>query len=298
MPLYAKSLKHSARQAMRDAAPPAFLVTLVYLLLTQVLANVVYAVVPDTSSSLLFDQGGWLPLFLTILLSMYQSVMSFGYSCWALHTARGEQSGLGALLDGFGMVGRVLLMEVRISLCVLAWGLLLAGGYLMLLLPVILLTDGVGAVVYIAVLTALFYAATLVIGLRYALAHFLLCDYPEAGAGRAVRRSVEMLRGHMWELCRLYLSFWPWYLLTALLSLAAVCVSLLPMLGQLTGLLQSGSLDGFSLVVQTAISGTLATALSMLISTPVKLFFQPYRSVSVANFYRELSGERTAQATF
>lgn len=297
MPLYAKSLKRSAREAMRTAAPPAFLVTLIYLLLTQVLSEVVYTAVPDTSSALLFDQGGWMPLFLTILLAIYQTVMAFGYSCWALHTARGEQPGLGALMEGFGMVGRVLLMQVRIFLCVVGWTLLLAMGYIALIFPFFLLSGSMLGSAIVVLLTLVFYVASLLVGLRYDLAHFLLCDYPEAGAGRAVRRSAEMLRGHLWDLVRLYLAFWPWYLLSGVLSLAALGVAALPVLSQLTSLLQTGSFDSMLVLIQTAASGVLASAASMLISLPLKLFFQPYQRISIAHFYRALSFEQTAQTT-
>lgn len=236
MPLYAKSLKRSAREAMRTAAPPAFLVTLIYLLLTQVLSEVVYTAVPDTSSALLFDQGGWMPLFLTILLAIYQTVMAFGYSCWALHTARGEQPGLGALMEGFGMVGRVLLMQVRIFLCVVGWTLLLAMGYIALIFPFFLLSGSM--------------------------------------LGSAI---VVLLSG--------------------VLSLAALGVAALPVLSQLTSLLQTGSFDSMLVLIQTAASGVLASAASMLISLPLKLFFQPYQRISIAHFYRALSFEQTAQTT-
>ncbi len=301
MPLHAKTLKASAREAMRNTVPPAFLVTLIYLLLTQVLVEVVYAVMPSaTLDDLFYGQGSGtlMALFLTILLIIYQAVMNFGYSCWALRTARGEESGLSTLMDGFGMVGRVLLMEITITLSILGWTLLLAMGYALLVVPVMLTIHGTAGLFAIVLLTLIFYVAVFAVGLRYDLAHFLLCDHPDAGAGKAVRRCLDMIHGRLWALMKLYLSFWPWYLLTLLLALAVVGISLVPVLGEFMGLFHAGSVDAISLLIQTAMSGMLATAASMLLSIPLKLFFQPYQRITVANFYRALSLEGAAQAPF
>ena len=65
------------------------------------------------------------------------------------------------------------------------------------------------------------YAAVFAIMLRYAMAPYLLADYPDDGAGAAVRRSVEMMRGRKWELFKLYVSFLGWELLGVLLTLLA-----------------------------------------------------------------------------
>lgn len=301
MPLHPKTLKASAREAMRAAAPPAFLVTLIYLLLTQVLTEVVYAVMPSaTIDDLFYGQGGGTltALFLTVLLIIYQAVMTFGYSCWALRTARGEAAGLGALMEGFGMVGRVLLMEITITLSILGWTLLLAMGYALLVVPAMLVFSYSAGLVVLVLLTLAFYAAVFAVGLRYDLAHFLLCDYPDAGAGKAVRRCLDMIHGRLWPLMKLYLSFWPWYLLTLLLGVAVVVIALLPVLGECIGFYQTGSLDAMSILITTAMSGALATAASTLLSIPLKLFFQPYQRIAVANFYRALSLEGAAQAPF
>ena len=299
MPLHPKTLKASAREAMRNAAPPAILVTLIYLLLTQVLVEVVYTVMPSASLDDLFygqGNGSLMALFLTILLIIYQAVMNFGYSCWALRTARGEESGLSTLMDGFGMVGRVLLMEITITLSILGWTLLLALGYAMAVVPVMFTVSGSAGIFTVVLLTLIFYVAVFAVGLRYDLAHFLLCDYPDAGAGKAVRRCLDMIRGRLWALMKLYLSFWPWYLLTFLLGLAVVGISLIPVLGEFMNFYHSGSLDAMSLILHTAMSGALASASATLLSIPLKLFFQPYQRITVANFYRALSLEGAAQA--
>ena len=113
MSLSPKTLKQAARDAMHTCAPPAFLVTLLFLALTDVLSEIVYAFTPAGTAS---DPLHAVPLFLSILLLLFRIVMSFGYSSWALQTARGEEAGMGALLDGFGMVGRFAKNVVKIFL--------------------------------------------------------------------------------------------------------------------------------------------------------------------------------------
>ena len=297
MPLYAKTLKHSAREAMRAAIPAAWLVTLIFFLLTDVLSEVVYTFIPAGS---VYDQSGssWITLFLTVLLAIYQAVMAFGYSCWALHTARGEQPGLGSLMEGFGMVGRVLMTEVNIFLGIIGWGVLLSIGYVLSMFAVAAMSLGAFGLLIMIVLSVLFYASVMAVTLRYDLAHFLLCDYPEAGPGRAVRRSLDMMYGHTWDLMKLYLSFWPWYLLSFILSLVVVGVTISPMVTELVSFLQSGDINMMTTMVQTALTGTLATILTMVTSIPLQLIFHPYQRITVANFYRALSVEPVEQAPF
>lgn len=295
-----KTLKKAARAAMRAAAPSAVLVTLVYYLLTSVLPNVITLLTPSyTVEDLLYNwsSGMWITLFLTILLALYGVVMDFGYQCWALRAARGQNAGFGTLLEGFGMVGRVLLMELQIFLRILGWALCLSLVYSFLALSIsaaLSFAAPVLAVVLLVILSAAFYLAVFVITLRYELSPFLLYDYPEAGSGAAVRRSAQMTGSHMWELVKLYLSFWPWYLASLAITLAVFLIVLYPISDQLAAFLYSGNLDMATVQIQAALNGTLATVLPIVLGLPIELFFHPYRRISLANFYRALSQEPVA----
>ena len=48
---------------------------------------------------------------------------------------------------------------------------------------------------------------------RYAMAQFILCDYPDMNAHQAIEESKELMKGHKMELFKLELSFAPWCLL-------------------------------------------------------------------------------------
>ena len=289
MPFTSKTLKEQARNSMQGLKPSAALVTLVFLLLTTVLSTVVNLLLPATTVSDAVYERGLLPmfaLFLSILLMIYRTVMGFGYNCWALQTARGQQSGFWTLLDGFGMVGRVIWMNLRIFFSILAWTMLLS----MACSVTILLTVQISE--YLSVLLIVLMSVSLLaFALRYELAPFLLHDYPEAGAGAAVRRSAAMMQGHIWQLVKLYLSFWPWYLAQFLLDLVINLIALFPILNAVIAAFTSG--DPFSVYaqVQLALGSTLVTVLALIAQLIIEPRFFPYRRIAVANFYRALSGE-------
>ena len=95
-----KGLKAQAKQAIRAAAPVFWLVTLVYLLLTEGLSTVVGWLAPTFQPADLLWGGtvGWLSLFISILLTLYLWVMDFGYRLWALRVTR---SGVWDAAGGF-----------------------------------------------------------------------------------------------------------------------------------------------------------------------------------------------------
>lgn len=186
-----------------------WLVTLVYLLLTEGLSTVVGWLAPTFQPADLLWGGtvGWLSLFISILLTLYLWVMDFGYRLWALRVTRSQQAGYGTLLEGFGIAGRVIAMNLLILLFTFLWSLLL------IFVTTILAFFVLDSLFLQLLVMAGIYAAVFAIMLRYAMAPYLLADYPDDGAGAAVRRSVEMMRGRKWELFKLYVSFLGWELL-------------------------------------------------------------------------------------
>ena len=295
MTLASKALKQQAREAIRTAAPSAVLITLVYLLCTDILDNLVFFFTPDFSlSDLIYGHGAgvWISLFLTILMSLFLLVMKLGYWSWSLSVAREQPAGFGTLLDGFGMLGQAILMEVLIFLRIFGWSFFLAFGYVILAM---LLSF---SPLLIAAVTGAFYVALLMMVLRYELAPVLLCDYPQAGAGAAVHRSAEMMRGHVWDYIKLHLSLWPWYLLIFLIQLAANLFFLSPSLDAISASFAAGGFEQVLTQVDMLLSSAAPSLVTAALTVPVNLFFLPLRHVSVANFYRTLSCENTGAAPF
>ena len=62
--------------------------------------------------------------------------------------------------------------------------------------------------------TLLFLIPGIVKSLAYAMTNYILVDYPELSANRAIDLSQEMMDGHKYDLLYLYLGFAGWYILS------------------------------------------------------------------------------------
>ena len=272
-----RELKRQAREAIRLSRPSFWVVTLVYLLMTTGVSTLAGLLVPAP------DTGNIsLPaLFLSILLSLYSTVVGFGFTLWSMWTSRKLSPGLGSLADGFSVALLVIMTSILIFLHTLAWSLLCIPVVWLVLIPV-LLSPGLSFLV-IPVLIAGIMIFSYWVSLRYALAYYLLADHPDHGAFAAVRRSVELTRGWKWEMFKLFFSFLGWELLDLLLY-TLVLVQVLVQ----GGFFQSLSLEHYGaayVLYQIILSYPSSALLLLLASIPVKLWLYPYRSVTMAGFY-------------
>ena len=269
-----KELKRQAREDMKRANPPFWAVALVYFLMTTGVSMVLDRIPFGTDPVLGLGFAG---IFVTILFSLYQWVVEFGYRLWCLWTSRHLDPGINSLTQGFTIAAQVVLMQLHIFLRVFGW-LILAS----ILISPLLLTGLAGLVV--TALSALMFVITL----RYALSPYLLADHPEDGAAAAVRRSATMMQGWKMELFRLEFSFLGWFLLSAAITTVVECVVLA----------QSGFFAGFDSMMASATwmqqaqqmlleadSSLVTVLLSNLLTLPIFLWLTPYRGVSVAAFY-------------
>lgn len=269
------ALKRQAREEMRLPRPSFWLVTLVYLLMTTWLSTLLDLAVPAQGDPSTF--GGLFSLFLSILLTLYTVVVSFGYTLWSLWTARRLNPGLGSLIEGFSVAGRVIWMEILILSRVVGWALLFS----VLLIFVSLLFSSLPIVELLVLFLAA--AAIWIFLLRYSLASYLLADRPDDGASAAIRRSVELMDGWKWEMFKLEFSFLGWYLLQLLLSGLPLVLGLYQA-GFFPMLLSGTPQELYLTYVLTA--GSLPVLLaSQLLTLPLQLWFTPYLSVTRARFY-------------
>lgn len=70
--------------------------------------------------------------------------------------------------------------------------------------------------IYIVLWTCLLIVPGIIKSFSYAMSFFILKDNPEISASEAIRRSQIMMKGHKFELFKLYLSFFGWMLLIIL----------------------------------------------------------------------------------
>ena len=275
MELNRRELKARARERMRETRPPFWLITLVYLLLTTGVSTAA-----DLLGANDLSHGGIFPLFLTVLIALYSTVMSFGYQLWALKVYRRQQVGYGTLIDGFSMAGRVLPMELSIVARTVCWALLFSVLLTILMVLVIWLPPFLILLVFYAAI----FLVVLWISYRYAMAPYLLMDHPEEGPFAPVRESVAMMRGWKWEYFKLDFSFFGWYLLNFLLAAGVELIFAYPVLLEL---LQATEIDPAILINGLSLPWT-AVLLSTLVQIPLSLWLSPYVSIAHAGFYETL----------
>lgn len=268
--------KALAKQAMRTTYPHPMLVTLVYVLLASVLTNMVsklvtnpfgafYLYVLDRSydiedliHALLIPRTVAAFLVVQLLITVYQWIMSFGYTSYALRMARNEQPGFQNLLDGFRTIGRALLVSLLIYIFTTLWSLLFLVPAFVVMLVAALVAPGLMS---LAVLL-LFAAAILsvVVSYRYRLAVYFLLDNPDMRALAAITESKRAMVGWKGELFIQDLSFLGWSLLFGLAAALALSLGMIFGLG-------------------------VASWMSFLTGTACSLWLTPYMWGTEANFY-------------
>ena len=277
MEIHRKALKDRAKQTMRQNVPSAWLVALLFWGLTTGVSNL--SDLAGFTTNLAASSYGvqFFPLFFTLLLTLYSVVMDFGYKIWCLRAWRRDEANFATLIDGFGMAGQVLMMEIHIFVRLFGWCLLP-------MFPATLIISSVNSLEVMVLLVELFTFALIpylyFIRLRYALTPYLLMDRPERGAAAAVRESVNLMRGWKMELFKLDLSFLGWYALEWGLTILAQVIFLIP---TVLGILQSGATPETLL---TLAAGTTAGSLvGLLLCLPVELWLLPYTGLARAGFY-------------
>ena len=277
-------LKRQARERMALTDPKFWVVALTYIAMTTGVSWLVALIpFPAAGGASPVPAIDTLQLFLQLLLRLYTVVVNFGLCLWALWTYRQLNPGLNSLIQGFSVVGRVLLMEIGIFLRTMGWYFLVA---LALSVPVfILMVSGVGAGLGMMVLLLYFAAliiTLIVLSLRYALAPYLLADRPDDGASASIYRSVTLMRGWKMELFKLEFSFIGWEAINLVLSAGVILFFL-----SRAGLFTAGDIGSVEWLLQwnSVIYSTPVVILSTLVTVPLYLWLTPYRSVARAGFY-------------
>lgn len=286
-----KAFKQEAKQLMRNATPHFMLVALVYYLLTAGL-NYVVTFLTDVGGLL----SGVLSMFLSILVSLFAMVMAVGFSNFALRLSRGEAAGTGSLFEPFSYTGRSIGMSLLVALFTFLWTMLVAVVVIILCVAIFMLLESVPAlavilflIVYIAMLVAI-----VMITLRYAMANFALAENPEGGAMNAIRRSIQMLRGHKGKLFIMQLSFIGWELLVGLIIVVVLGIGLL--VGGVAWLMDAvmavgdDPMGAYNLTMQMMSRLSLWVVLAEVLAMPLSLWLITYQQTAFARFYNHVSG--------
>ncbi len=120
-----------------------------------------------------------------VLLRIALSIVSAGFSLFIMNTVRDTEVSYGNLLDGFGMLPRLLLLLIVEYVFVFLWSLL-------------------------------FIIPGIIAAYRYSMAIYIMLDHPEMSAMDCIRESKRITTGYKWQLFVLDLSFILWWLLSAI----------------------------------------------------------------------------------
>lgn len=241
MPVYLidrRAVKEEAKALIRGASVSPLRFTALFLIIDLALSLIGTAADYMLGDAVSFSS---LPFsFIGILSSLISTVLMAGYNCYCLGVQQGKEMPYVSLFDAFPFAGRVILLSIL-------EGLAIALGMVLFIVP------------------------GLILAFSYAFSIYLLCEEPDAGVIRALRRSRELMKGYKWQMFTLLMSFLPLLVLVAIPS--GLCHYLL------RGVF-SDTLSGK--LLSSLVDGTLAAAAS--------LYITPYIELSLVSFYRRVIG--------
>lgn len=172
-----RGLKIQAEELLRGAQVPPGKMVALYMGLAAVLSLIDY----------LGGGPGLLSTFLTILTELLSLILSAGFVFYCMAIRRGERAEYGVLFDGFGMVGKIVLLTLVQLALIFLWSMLFV-------------IPGVVAMY------------------RYRYALFNLLEDPEIGVMEAISMSKQQTQGYKWQLFLLDLSYLGWMIIASLPS--------------------------------------------------------------------------------
>ena len=120
-----------------------------------------------------------------LALQLVMAVVFAGFVLFLMNTIRRTGACFGNLLDGFGMFGRIILLNLLEWLFIMLWSLL-------------------------------FVIPGIIAAYRYRMALYLLLDHPEMSVMQCIQESKRMMKGHKGELFVMDLSFLGWAILESI----------------------------------------------------------------------------------
>ncbi len=192
-------VKLEAKEVVRSARSSAYLVTLIYLLLVNLLTaiqlyvsndvvNYIQHIMPGVRVPSIFVAPEFprlVVMFVTVMVWLLTTVLGGGIVIYHLGVRRGYEMSCSTLFDGFSMVGKLVVAGLLVSsLVALGTGLLVIPG--------------------------------IILSYMYRFTVYNLCEIPEMGVINAMRMSRLQTSGHKLDLFVLDLSFIGWLFLCGL----------------------------------------------------------------------------------
>lgn len=226
-------------------------------------------------------------MVLSILVSIWQAVMNVGYSGYALSMVRGENPKIEKIFCAFPQIGPVLITRILAGLFIFLWTLLVSVIYFAAVFAVTFVAMSIDSValmvLFVLVASVLYYIGVVWITMRYALVDYVLLDKGLSGLD-AVRESKRLMQGRIKDAFVLQLSFFGWYLLTALIIYIGIFVAMLLVGVQAAVGGNEGALV-LSIVLALAVMGV-----TVIGAVALSLWLRPYVAGCMAKFYDWANG--------
>lgn len=195
------TMKTEAKELVRAGRVSPILVSAIVLVIVNVLGEITYLMQYGTPSILylksILEHGDIYALtrgtaaaapmftFASVLVNLVTTVLYAGYFSYCMGIRRRQEMPISALLDGLGIVGKVIWCDILISIKVFLWSMLL-------------------------------FIPGIVAAYRYRFAMYNLLSDPALSASQAIALSCRQTDGMKLDLFVLDLSFIGWQLLTSL----------------------------------------------------------------------------------
>lgn len=272
-------MKQQAAEILRQH--PSKGVTLVYILSTMGLSLLINLLIPNefvsqlllgNITSLNYTDTSY--LFLTILITAFSWIMTFGYQYWALRFSRGESPPMSSLLEGFGLVGKVMFLTIYKASCMYFWISALSFALLMPIMYIVFFIQSPElSYAMLLCLLPFFLGAGFVLYLRYSFADYYIMTTPETTVGEAMSKSAKSQGKNLKSLLKFHFSFFLWFL--AFLALQGLYS---PMTSAFNTVLNPENLDAYS---------PYAFILSTFFDWILLLKFLPLYFVSFALYFQD-----------
>ncbi|MDE6588773.1 MAG: DUF975 family protein, partial [Oscillospiraceae bacterium] len=312
-------LKQTARQAMRFQRPHPMLITLLFIILTnigtQIVSRILGAASGSNTLSTVYAQAMLqyedperalqyvllsftpqrlaLALFVGVFIagvvtSLWAGLMRTGYSGFCLDMVRGRQPQTDALFSVFPQWASVLFTQFLAELFRMLWVVLLGVGLIVVIFVDALLLVHVEVLFLLVLLAAYiaFFVGLAWVLLRYAMVDFLIADQGLTGMD-AIRESKRLMRGNTGRLFTLNLSFIGWYLLEIGILLL---FSVIGAVAFGAGLSASGLDDPMYLIAGASLGIIGLVLVAGIIIGIFNLWLTPYVTGAQALFYDWLRG--------
>lgn len=335
------SIKRRAKASLRDVAPRPWVVTLVFCLLVSVIPGAISLVVQLVGGNSAFallqdiyaDPEGWartisamepqellayyselaapmmgmglITTFVGVLLDLYQVVMRYGYTRYALHLYRGEAAGTGDIFSGFSVAGRAIGASVVTFILVFLWTMLAevlavcATVMLVVVMAAFELPELV-LVLCVCLLVAVWIGVVLFavfMSYRYSLTPYLILT-SDIGVTDAIRTSREYMRGNLGRRFVLDLSFIGWELLKGLLAFLIVFVGLfITFVVVFVAGADLEYIDPNVFLSQFITGYVISLVVGLLATVPLELWLTPYRASAEAGFFLTIAGQEAVAHT-